>query len=88
MRVVCSENDRCVPVSVGLHRSNSPLLKLYDDYVMERHYFSNFLMVTTGEVSKRVLMLIYLSEPHSARFCLQFASRKFVSELLVHILWD
>jgi len=45
-------NDQCVFV-LFFFRNSSPLLKLYDDCVMERHYFSHFLMVTTGEVSKR-----------------------------------
>ena len=48
-------------ICVAMLRTNSPLLKLYDDSVMERHYFSHFLMVTTGEVSKRVLIFIHLS---------------------------
>jgi len=41
-------------VSVILFRNNAPLLKLYDDCIMERHYFNHFLMITTGEVSKLI----------------------------------
>jgi len=35
-------------------------MKLYDDCVMERHYFNHFLMVTTGEVSKPALDFVHL----------------------------
>jgi len=36
-------------------------MKLYDDCVMERHYFNHFLMITTGEVSKLVTDFVLLS---------------------------
>jgi len=36
-------------------------MKLYDDCIMERHYFNHFLMVTTGEVSKLIVSFSPLS---------------------------